>query len=453
MTTSPDAPQPAAAPAPLPPRRRRRVWRWIVIPCATLLLTGTALRLFVFTQSNELHAVLNKIRHAQQGSLEEIETPWTGTISSMAERLDETTGVISWLYFHLPENSIESLLDPFYQWHVNVPPLDATDGLSDEEFKTLTTSRQVTEFYIGSDAISPARAEMIARMPWVNRLSLSLSGIDRPENPDEESPAEPIYAQLKKTRNLTNLQLAINKTTPSLLQWLTDLPRLEELDISCNAITPEFLTTLGKIKTLKSLHLSGNFFSLPGNQQLLIEIDQDTGAPKKIQVARHREEPAIPQFDLTFPRLQHLEIETSISDSPWETEVPHQLFQQNPQIESLQLGMIKMTNQLATDIANLKHVTHLEFSSLGPLRPKVLRVATTLPNLKTLTFTFCQLDDESIDLINQCKSLQTIDFGSAEIDATTAKRVNIPRARVIKSRMTMKTNLNFPAIQDSDDEE
>ncbi|MFO1022749.1 MAG: hypothetical protein U0903_18945 [Planctomycetales bacterium] len=168
---------PAVEVAPKVPRKRwYRRWRvWLVAPVLLVLILGAGLRVFVFHHSQSQLAVLTKLEG--NGFIDIVETPRTQRFLTVIETLDKIPGFSDWILSPLAEQMGESpnLVLAAADWMVGFPQSERGPVLTPEEFRALTTLRNVLGINFSNQPLSKEQIESLAGMTWLTSLAIDLS--------------------------------------------------------------------------------------------------------------------------------------------------------------------------------------------------------------------------------------------------------------------------------------
>lgn len=426
MTTSPDTPTATQPKSPPPPRRWYRRWRvWLL--ATPLLFVASAITLHWCLSLGAKTTMELYEKFAFKADVEIVETAFAKRVEWALDQTDIIPG--------LQDFAREMTSQILIHWLTLSVTFDSGSQttLVDEDFADLAKLKNVIAIDFADQTWNETRLKHLSRMTWLQQLSLDLSSLEEENEPTDEvtnaaSPSpesqphspETLFANLHQIRQLKKLKLSVSEITPNLKDWIASQSALTELEITCNHASVGFLQTLAKLKHLTSLKLHAGLTQDP-SQNLPLASDQQ--APGKVlQTSRaSTAELTTSNTPLAFPQLRHLWLCTG--RNPGVEEIVHQLFVQNKQLTNLELGTLGLTAPVIADISALQNLTRLNLFSQKPLKAEHLRVATTLPRLTSLGLNGCQLEGDTINVINECKTLEELEINDTNLTDSDLQRL------------------------------
>lgn len=377
-----------------PPQPRKRWYRrkrfWILILLAPLLVACAALGVLNLTQSR-WQALLTKLDSTVV--LQSAETPASHRIEVVLETMSQIPGFQDWVLLPFLQAGGYSLLTMLVDMRLELPEANSGVTLTAEEFRLLTTHRNIIGFDAVNEELTFEQLQDLSRMTWLKELSLGLSHFA------ERHYSDRVFSSLEKIQRLKSLKLNLEEASPAFAQWLRKQSQLESLDLSYQSISPEVMQALASLKNIRELTLFGSFPSHPSSQLLVQHLDpgKNPGGPN-------------------FTKLR-----ITASSLPGTEAIVHQLLQ-NPSLTEVNLCQLDLTDTLVADIVALKSLTTLGLSRQD-VKTKHLRAVTKLPKLKSLTMQFSKLEEDAVDVLNGCSNLELVDLRWADISAAVLTKL------------------------------
>lgn len=406
MTSSPEIPPATKSTAPPPARRwyrRRRVW--LLMTLSFFLISGVAFHWFLSLGSKTALELYEKF--SEKGNVDIEETALVDSVEWALEKIAMIPGTQGFA-----EEIATQILIPSLKWTVEFDQTGQTT-LVDQDFADLAKLKNVIAINFADHPLNETRLAHLSRMIWLEQLSLDLTLLEERDESDIEvtnatsESSEALFKPLQQLHRLKKLTL-VGEMSPTLAAWIASQSDLQTLDLTCSEVTVEFLQSFTKLKNLTSLKLHAALAA--------------DSSENRTTTAVHRQQTVVAasNANLVFPQLRHLWLCTG--NNPGVEDIVHQLFQ-NKQLTNLELGTLGLTSPLVADISAMRHLTQLNFFSQKPLKTEHLRVAASLPELTSLTLDNCRLEEDVIDVINDCLALRDLKIRHSNLSNTTLPKL------------------------------
>ncbi|MDR3182938.1 MAG: hypothetical protein LBT89_08495 [Planctomycetaceae bacterium] len=290
----------------------------------------------------------------------------------------------------------------------NLKSLRVAGGtITAETFVLLKTQTELTDLYLKDLTISDADlTAALTPLKQLKRLTLRrLPNVTAvPKLPAlrqlsllEMSCTEKTQASLLENKTLTALDLrGCNGITAEQYLSLKTFDKLVDVKIGGFAVNDETLKIITPLPNLTGLTLDDTVITAEG----LAAYIADSPSAKTLQTFVINKGSLLDDDLLPVKSLQKL-TRLTLSDMMITGSILLKLAEDEPQRPKLKILSLKKTLFTEDDAAGLKRYSELQSLDLSysNITPPIASIIVTLPNLKTLTLTGCQLDGETLKIL------------------------------------------------------